>query len=141
MKPQILYSRNHLYFIGLIFCGLLFAFYDKYYTNLIHENGIEMQKIIINSSCRPYSKLSSSITIKHNGRTYITKIDSKKCLDYPKYSKINLLYYKETEKFYYKYENFDGNKNIKIISFILIISLVPWSRILNNLESKKKNGT
>ena len=141
MKPQKLYSRNHLYFIAMIFCGLLYAFYDKYEKNLIYENGIEMQKIIINNSCRPYSKLSSSITIEHNGRTYITKIDSKKCLDYPKYSKINLLYYQKTDKFYYKYENFDGNKNIKIICFILIISLVPWSKILKNLELKMKNGT
>ena len=66
MKTLKFYSRNQLFFIGLIFCGLLYAFYDKNEKNRIYNDGIAMEKTVINNSCRPYSKLSSSIAIVHN---------------------------------------------------------------------------
>lgn len=132
-----LYNKNHLIFILVIFIGFIYSLYKYFnYEKIINEY-LPIEKIVIGQSCKPYTKLVSSIVIEENGKKYNVELYYNECIKYPKFSKIRLLYNNKKDEFLYPLKSPKNNRNVLFLGIILLISIIPWTYLLKLTNSNK----
>lgn len=122
------YSKIRPFLIGILAIGVACNLYF-YREDVKMEKVVPQSFVVVEQYCRA-SKGSSSINIEYNGDQYSIRMANGECLKYPVGAEIKLVY-NDTHDYFYKQ---DGLAKVSfrlfLFSFLLLLSVVPWNRLL-----------
>lgn len=123
------YSKIRPFLIAILVVGVAYNLY--FYMEDVKMEGMVPQSFIVKEQYCRFSKGSSSIHIDHDGKNYIVRMANGDCLKYPIGSEIKLVYNERFDYFYKQDGLQKGAFRLLFFSFLLFLSLLPWSRFSN----------
>lgn len=114
------------YLIGFLIIGVVYNLF--FYTEDVKMEKMAPKSYRVKEQYCRVSKRSSSIFISHNSKNYIIRMSNNDCLNYPVGSDIKLVYNDRYDYFYKQDGLQKGIFKIFFFSFLLCLSIIPWSR-------------
>lgn len=128
------YYKNQLYIIALIFIGVLFSSYFYFHHKSIEQNNNFITTTILDVNCGGF-KRNSTLKVNINNKDYYIKIGN--CKSMKRFDKIKVLYDETFDKYFISGRSELNIKQIKLLLIFLVISLIPWKNIFQNIKFKK----
>lgn len=129
------YYKNQLYIIALIIIGVIFSFYFYFHHKNIEQNNNFTTTTILDVNYGGF-KRNSTFKVNINDKDYYVEIGD--CKSKKTFDKVDILYDETFDKYFVSGRSKKNIKQVKFLSIFLIIYLIPWKRIFQNIKLKKQ---